>query len=299
MRTPDAAVGMAPTLRTALQVATAELQRGGIDNAGNDARRLAAAVLGLTAAQVLGQPERPLSRQEAERLCACVARRRVHEPVSRILGEREFYGRPFVITPATLDPRPDSETLIKAALELVREERWGERPLRLLDVGTGSGCLLLTLLAELPHASGVGTDIGGAALDVARGNARRLGLQQRSDWLVADALDGIAGPFDLLISNPPYIPTQEIRQLEPEVRDFDPHPALDGGEDGLQIFRRLAAGFANVVTNGWMVLEVGHDQADAVAELLGGQTSGPRAEDIRTFRDVAGKRRCVAMKSRC
>jgi len=299
MPTPDAiAAARQPTLHAALRHAAAELRRAGIEDPGNDARRLAAAALGLTGAQVLGQPERQLNPREVERLDGCVARRAAHEPVSRILGERDFFGRTFAIGPATLDPRPDSETLIVATLELLRAEDRLNAPLRILDVGTGSGCLLVTLLCELPHASGVGTDTSVAALEVAQSNAHRLGLEQRCQWLAADVLDGVAGPFDILVSNPPYIPTGEIARLDPEVRLFDPHAALDGGEDGLRVFRRLAAEAADVVENGWIVLEVGHDQADAVADLMRAGATGRRAVDIRYYRDVAGRRRCVATRAR-
>ena len=163
------------TLGGALQQATADLRRAGVEGAGDDARRLLAAALGSSTAQILARPERTLSPEEAESVGRCVARRVAREPVSRILGVRDFYGRSFAISPATLDPRPDSETLIAAVLELAASEGWLARPLRLLDVGTGSGCLLLTLLAELPGAAGVGTDTSVAALNVARANAHGSG----------------------------------------------------------------------------------------------------------------------------
>ena len=149
---------------------------------------------------------------------------------------------------------------------LPREEGW-ERP-RILDVGTGSGCLLLTLLCELESASGTGTDISAEALDVARGNARRLGVAQRASWLRADLLETVRGPFHMLVTNPPYVRSSEIERLEAEVRNFDPRVALDGGADGFAIYRRLAAGVAGVVPHGWVVMEVGYDQADAVASIF-------------------------------
>jgi len=286
------------TLGAALRQSTADLRRAGVENAGDDARRMLAAALGLSTAQVLARPERPLSAGEAERVGRCVARRVAREPVSRILGERDFYGRSFAISPATLDPRPDSETLVAAVLELAAAEGWLARPLRLLDVGTGSGCLLLTLLAELPDAAGVGTDTSIAALDVARANAQRLGVADRAQWLAADALEAIRGKFDILISNPPYIPTHEMAGLDPEVRGYDPPSALDGGADGLRFFHRLLARTGEIVVDGWTVLEVGHDQADAVTALLSSTGSAASVGDIRFYRDVAGKRRCVAARSR-
>jgi release factor glutamine methyltransferase len=286
------------TVQAALRQATADFRRAGIDTPGDDARRLMAAVLALTAAQLLSRPERPISADEARRLDAAFARRMGREPVARILGEREFYGRSFAISPATLDPRPDSETLIAATLELAREEKWLAAPLRILDIGTGSGCLLLTLLAELPSASGVGTDISQAALDVASANAQRLGLDARCRWVTADLLEGIAGPFDVLVANPPYVRTGEIPTLEPEVRSFDPHAALDGGDDGLQFYRRLAAAMARVVPDGLVVLEVGAGQAEAVTQLLRESPAQATNGHIRYYPDAAGRPRCVSVRAR-
>jgi release factor glutamine methyltransferase len=210
------------------------------------------------------------------------------------LGAREFYGRSFAVSAATLDPRPDSETLIEATLEIVRLENWPTLPLRIVDIGTGTGCLLLTLLSELPQATGLGTDLSGAALEVARGNAAALGLGQRVAWRTTDLLENIAGDFHILVSNPPYLRSAEIATLEPEVSRFDPRLALDGGTDGLAIFRRLSARFFEVVANGWIVLEVAHDQADKVADMF----APGRAGHVRFYRDVSGRRRCVAVRTR-
>jgi release factor glutamine methyltransferase len=281
------------TLAAAIRDAASELRSAGVGEPGNDARRLAGAVLGLSAAEFLSVPGQLLTPDQTERLSRCVARRAAREPVSRILGEREFYGRSFAITPATLDPRPDSETLIEVALGLAADEDWLEKPLRVLDVGTGSGCLLVSLLAELPRALGTGTDVSEAALHVARTNARRLGVADRASWVAANLLNGINGTFDLLICNPPYIASGQIDQLEPEVRCFEPRAALDGGPDGLRFFHLLAEKVAAVVPNGWVVLEVGHDQADAVASML---SSGGAEPGI--YRDLSRHRRCVAMRSR-
>ncbi len=273
-----------------------ELRRAGIDGAGDDVRRLMAAALQLSSADLLREPERSLAAAQVEVLRRYIERRKRREPVSRILGCRDFYGRTFAISPATLDPRPDSETLISATLELVRQEGWQREPLRILDVGTGSGCLLLTLLSEMPQATGLGTDISAAALAIARENACRLGLEQRAAWSQKDALEGVAGPFHILVANPPYVRTGDIADLEPEVRDFDPVQALDGGADGLGMYRRLVPGVGNLIPHGWVVLEVGHDQADAVAELLVSQ-AGIDTSAVRIQRDVAGKRRCVAART--
>lgn len=290
--------GSSPTVGSAVRDWTKQLACAGIEGAGGDVRRLVAGALGVSAADVLRAPERVLTTAELQLLQGCVERRRQHEPVSRILGVRDFYGRAFAISPATLDPRPDSETVVAAALEIAREEGWMSQPLRILDVGTGSGCLLLTLLCELPQATGFGTDISEAALATAACNARHLGLEQRVSWLHADGLENVAGPFHMLIANPPYVRTADLDGLEPEVRDFDPIQALDGGPDGLAMYRRLAQGIPDVVAAaGWVVFEVGHDQADLVAGLLGSKEAGMDCARIRIRRDVAGKRRCVAART--
>ena len=291
---PDDVATPPLTLAQALRRATAELASVGIEGPGNDARLLISAALGLSAAQVLARPERSLRPEEVHSFGRLIARRAAREPVSRILGEREFYGRTFGISPATLDPRPDSETLIDHTLKLVTLEGWQSRALRILDVGTGSGCLLLTLLAELPGAFGVGTDVSVAALETARANAVRLGLARSAGWLAGDLVAAVRGPFDILISNPPYIPSLEIAQVEPEVREHDPLLALDGGADGVAFFRRLSASVEEIVPEGWIVLETGHNQTDAVATLLAAQ--GLR--EISVQRDVAGRRRCVAARTR-
>lgn len=162
-------------------------------------------------------------------------------------------------------------------------------------MGTGSGCLLLTLLCELNGASGTGTDISSEALAVARENADRLGVAQRTSWLRADALETVSGPFHILIGNPPYVRTGEIVHLEPEVRDFDPRLSLDGGADGLALYRRLAPRIPGVVPSGWVVLEVGFDQADEVLSIMCGDGN---VGESRVRLDVAGRRRCVAVKTR-
>jgi release factor glutamine methyltransferase len=289
----------------ALRQLTAGLARSGIEGAGGDVRRLIAAELDVSPARVLSEPERVLTAAQVESLSGYVARRTAREPVSRILGRRDFFGRTFTISPATLDPRPESETLIEAALEAARQEGWEGDGLRILDVGTGSGCLLLTLLCELSGARGTGTDISAAAIAVARDNADRLGVSRRASWLAADGLETVLGPFHMLISNPPYVRTSEIVHLEPEVCNFDPPIALDGGADGLAVYRALAPRLARVVPDGWIVLEVGYDQADAVTSIVAasvgqavGQGVGQAVADMRVYRDVAGTRRCVAMRTR-
>jgi release factor glutamine methyltransferase len=286
------------TVGRALQEWTADLARSGVAGAAGDVRRLVAGALGVDAARLVREPERVLTDAELAALASHVARRARREPVSRILGARDFYGRSFAISPATLDPRPETETLIEAALGIVREEGWGGRDLRILDIGTGTGCLLLTLLCELNGASGLGTDISVPALEVARANADRLGVSDRASWLTADALETVSGSFHILVSNPPYVRTGEIAELEPEVCKFDPTAALDGGADGLAVYRRLATGIARVVRDGWTILEVGYDQADAVSSILSEGVGQGEIAERRFYQDVSGKRRCVATRTR-
>jgi release factor glutamine methyltransferase len=298
MQPPDTATDVLQTVQGALATATRTLKRAGILDAGNDARRLLSAALGMSAARLLASPEMPLGTEPVTTFAQYVARRAGREPVSRILGEREFYGRTFTVSPVTLDPRPDSETLIEVALGLVDKAGQRAAPLRILDVGTGSGCLLLTLLCELPNATGLGTDISSAGLQTASDNAPHLGVSERAQWIIADALDGIEGPFDLLVCNPPYIRSADIASLEPEVRNFDPLAALDGGSDGLAIYRRMVSRLPIVVPNGWAVFEVGYDQADAVADVLTSATKGRDSPRVSLHTDVSGKRRCVAWGTR-
>ena len=285
---------MAETLDRLVKAQTARLAAAGIEGPQRDARLLIAHALRLTAIDLINMPERTMSATEIDAVTELIGRRARHEPVSRIIGVREFYGRPFRIAPATLDPRPESETLIAAVLAALQAADAVSKPLTILDVGTGSGCLLLTLLAELPHAFGVGSDISAAALDVARSNARALGLHRRVRWVQGDALTCFGGPFDVLISNPPYIPSGEIAGLEPEVRSFDPHGALDGGVDGLAVYRTLASGLSLVIPNGWIFLEIGATQADDVVRLLEPARVGP----ITVHRDLAALPRCVAAQTR-
>jgi release factor glutamine methyltransferase len=283
------------TVGSALRLFSGDLARAGIADAGGDVRRLMEGALDATASSILACPERLLSAEQFDTLHAFVARRARREPVSRILGVRHFYGRPFAISPATFDPRPESETLVSVALDLVHREGLSRRPLRILDLGTGSGCLLVTLLCELPEARGVGSDVSAAALEVARANARSFGVADRAQWLAADGLENVPGIFHLLVANPPYVRTSEIADLELEVRAFDPITALDGGADGLAVYRRVAPRIPRAVPAGWFLCEVGLDQAAEIAALL---AASSRTAQISTHRDLAGRQRCVAMKTR-
>lgn len=266
------------------------LGKAGIEDPRGEARRLVANAARKDPIRLIAEPEEPLGAEGAHRLEEFVCRRLRHEPVSRILGSREFYGRDFELSPATLDPRPDTEVLIEAARELIREEGWAGGPLRILDIGTGTGAIAITMLAEFPEATCVATDISAEALATAHANAQRHGVAGRAEFLQARSLQGVEGPFDLVLSNPPYIPSAEIGGLDPEVRIYDPREALDGGPDGLQIYREIIFGLHAVMPAGWVVLEVGFDQAPAVAQLLSDQ--GLRS--VRTWRDLGKHTRCVA-----
>lgn len=269
----------------------------GLSGPERDSRILVGAAAGIDQARLLASPDLRLEPQQERALADCVRRRLAREPVSRILGQRGFFGREFAVTPATLDPRPDSETLIEAVLELVSEEEWAG-PLRVLDIGTGSGCLLVTILAELPGATGVGVDIESGALLTAKDNAERHGVAARASFICEGDLDALAGDFDIIVTNPPYVPTAEIVGLEPEVRDYDPLVALDGGPDGLDFYRRIARNLPRLAPEGWALLEVGAGQADAVCDVLVKMPSSSGEADVRRFRDLDGRDRCVAWKAR-
>ena len=285
------------TAREAQSALGRALGDAGIEDAMRDARLLVAAALDATPEALLRDPARPFDDRQGETLSSFAKRRLAREPVSRILGVRGFYGREFRVTPATLDPRPCTETIVEAALEVATAEGWRERPIRILDVGTGSGALLVTLLAELPLAVGLGTDVSDDALLVAEDNSVRLGVASRASFLNRRDLDHIAGPFDLMVSNPPYIPSGDIPGLEAEVRVYDPAGALDGGADGLAIYRALARDLTQIVPEGWALFEVGAGQAADVEKLLRDGT-GRALGEVRTWRDLGQHTRCVAIKTR-
>jgi release factor glutamine methyltransferase len=257
-----------------------------------DARLLLCHAAGLTHETYVAGLNDTLAPDAAARFGTYVARRLAGEPVSRIIGIREFYGRPFRIDASTLDPRPDTETLIEAALEVAGREE----PLRLLDLGTGSGCILVTLLAELPCSTGVGIDKSLSALEFARENAARLGVADRARFIAGDWLDAVQGAFDLVIANPPYLSAADMAGLSNEVGAHDPKDALYGGPDGLSAYRRIVPRLGGVLRPGGIALfEIGHTQAEAVSGLLAGQglilEQGP-------WRDLAGRPRVVGGRAR-
>lgn len=292
MAQPDAI----STVDAEVRSAAARLSAAGIVGPGRDARLLVAAALGLAQTELILRPDRQLTDPERLRLDALIARRCRHEPVSRILGEREFYGRLFEVTLDTLDPRPDSETLIEAVLEIVGQEGGLSRPLRILDIGTGTGCLLATLLCELQAATGVGIDVSAGALEVARRNAAQLGLIPRAEFRLQPA-SAVCDTFDIVVSNPPYIPTGDIAELDEDVRAYDPVLALDGGADGLEIYRQIAARLSTVVPAGWAFLELGVNQAGAVEGLMR-EALVQHFNRLKIWRDLGGHQRCVALEIR-
>ncbi len=253
------------TVETARRALTARFESAGNESAGLDARMLAGHVLGLDLTGLIASAQRRLTEDESARL-EDVARRRVAgEPVARIVGEKEFWGLPLRLSPATLVPRPDTETVVELALELLRADGATGRPLRIADLGTGSGAILLALLSELPAATGFGTDISEQALQTAAANAVSAGLAPRATFIACDYASGLSGLFDLIVSNPPYIRAADIADLAVEVREYDPRAALDGGADGLDAYRALIPQAAGLLAPG--------------AALIGGPSRAAKCPD--------------------
>ena len=285
----------ASTLGTAVAALSRAFAAAGLDTPALDARRLVLFALGLEPPVLLREPERPLSELDRRRLDEVVRRRLAREPVSRIEGRRAFHDLDLEIGPATLDPRPETETLVDAAIELMAKHT---AP-RILDPGTGSGAILLALLDRLPAATGIGVDISQDALDIAGRNAVRLGLASRASFHRSNWLASVEGTFDLVVSNPPYIPRGDLEALEPEVAGFDPRAALDGGSDGLAAYRALAADLIRVLRCGaWVVVEVGAGQSEDVARILRAAVHGTAHMESRVWHDLGGIARCVAVRSR-
>jgi len=274
---------------TALADAAARLSAAGISDARREARLLVAEALGWDAARVLGFSEAEMTAAAGRRLGELIARRSAREPISRILGYREFWSLHFELSPETLDPRPDSETLIESALAALGER---ERVYRVLDFGTGSGCLLLALLSELPNALGTGVDRSEGALETARRNAAALGLGGRTQFVRGNWGDGLSGEWHVILTNPPYIPSQALQTLMPEVARYEPKLALDGGADGLEAYRVLAPEIARLLApTGIAAVEVGDGQGPAVAAIMAG--AGLVLRGIR--HDLSGVDRCIVL----
>jgi release factor glutamine methyltransferase len=278
------------SLGEVLDGAVRRLRAAGVATPRLDARLLAARALGIDSAAVLARDAERLESRARARIDDLVERRARREPMAHILGTREFWSRPIAVGPAVLTPRPETETLVEAALA------WGgtDRPaLSVLDLGTGSGCLLAALLGEWPSASGVGVDIDGRALEVARANARALGFADRTHFVCADWGDGLAGSFDVVLCNPPYVREADIDGLMPEVALFEPRRALSGGADGLDAYRALGPRLGRLIAPGGAAfLEIGSGQAAGVSAIL----RKGRLTVVDVAGDLAGEPCCVTLR---
>lgn len=274
-----------PDLSALLRAATARLQAAGIEGAARDARWLAAHALGVSPDTLAARLSDPVSQEAARHFSDLVTARAARRPLSHLIGRRAFYGRDFVVTPAVLDPRPETEILVEHALA---------QPFsRILDLGTGSGCILLTLLAERPGTRGVGSDISGEALMVAGRNAAALGVADRVIFTPSDWFSDLGGRYDLIVSNPPYIAAEEMTDLAPEVRDHEPRGALTDEADGVSAYRAIATAAANYLAPGGRILvEIGPTQGGEVARLF---AEGGLA-DISVLPDLDGRDRVVSAR---
>ena len=273
------------------------LTAAGIDNARFEARLLMSHASGLSTEQLIARGRDLAPALAVDALRVLTGRRVKREPMAYILGEREFWGLPFKVSPAVLVPRPDSETVVEAALAVMPDRT---SPWRLLDLGLGSGCLLLTLLREFPDATGIGLDASDAALAVARTNAEALGVADRAalvsgDWRLPRWTDRLAGPFDLIVSNPPYIEGATIDRLMPEVSRFEPRLALDGGADGFDAYRAIALAMPHLLTSsGRLLVEIGEGQAPGITKIF-----EPRDLEVTSaWKDLGGIDRVLVAQLR-
>ncbi len=255
-----------------------------------DAELLLAYALGKNREFIICYPDYELSKEQIISFRTLLKRRKNREPVAKIIGQKEFWGRNFVVNNNTLDPRPDSETIIEAVFSVYQNRN---QALKVLDFGTGSGCLLLTILAEYPNSQGIGVDIDEETLYIAKLNSHNLGLANRSDFVLNSWGEGMSGEFNLVISNPPYIKDSDIKNLEPEVSLYEPYKALAGGLDGLDCYRILAPDIANILqNNGYAILEFGIGQDNKVNRIL--VCDDMKFIDFR--KDLSGVNRCIIMQ---
>ena len=281
------------TLEAARHALAESFRQAEIDSAEADARLLIAHALGIDRAELMANGGRALSADEAKAIDALAERRLKRAPIARIFERKEFWSLNLQISPAVLVPRPETETIIEAALDAAVRDALQMEKLRILDIGTGSGALLLALLSELPNATGIGTDISAAALEVARGNAERNDMAARCTFIACDIATGLQGPFDLIVSNPPYVARGDIASLSPEVRDYDPTVALDGGTDGLDGYRAIAADAKSLLAQGGrLIVELGMGQETAVRALF--TKAGLAVADAHD--DLAGIPRALSAK---
>jgi release factor glutamine methyltransferase len=280
------------TVEAARRALTARFKAASIDSPELDARILVGHVLGLDLTGMIAAAHRQITPDEVTGVEELARRRLKGEPVARITGHKEFWGLPLQLSAATLVPRPDTETVVELALGILRASPDPNRLWRIVDIGTGSGAILLALLSELPNASAVGTDISTAALQTARGNAARLGLATRAAFVACDYAAALSGRFDLIVSNPPYIRSAEIGGLATEVLKHDPLLALEGGADGLDAYRAIAPEAMRLLApDGTLVLEVGRGQSGDVAGLMAAAGLTPKQPPRA---DLAGIPRALA-----
>ncbi len=282
--------------RDALREAVLRLQAAKIESASLDARILLEHVLGVSREQLLFLLDLAITTEQYEGLKKLVEMRAEHKPIAQIIGKREFWGLDFKVNEATLDPRPDSETLVEAVLDKIKNQ---DAALKILDLGTGTGCLLISLLSELPNSSGVGVDISEAALEVARGNASSLVIVDRTQFICSnwaeklEDLEDIGQKFDIIISNPPYIPSSEIAKLAPEVAKFEPIGALDGGADGFDCYRAIMRQIPRILADtGFVAFEIGMGQERGLMEIA--EENGLKT--VGTKNDLGGITRCVIIE---
>jgi release factor glutamine methyltransferase len=277
------------TAEALLAEGAAALAAAGIESPRSEARLLLETATGLARARLVAEPAAAVPHHAAQAFRAALARRAAREPMAYILGRAEFWSLEFIVGDGVLVPRADSETLIEAALDAFPDR--GRRR-RVLDIGVGSGCLLLTLLHLFPEAQGVGTDTSEAALACTRRNAERLGVGARAGLVRTAWANGVAGPFDLVVSNPPYIPSAGIASLQPEVSRFEPRCALDGGPDGLDAYRAIFADLPRLLApDGVALLEIGQGQDEALGPMLRDQGYA-----VAAYPDLAGIRRCLEIR---
>jgi release factor glutamine methyltransferase len=280
------------TVEAARRALISRFRAGSIESAELDARILFGAVLGLNLTELIAARDRLLAEDESSQIEAFARRRCDGEPVARIIGRKEFWGLPLQLSAATLVPRPDTETVVELALEMLRADTRPDHRLRIADIGTGSGAILLALLSELPDGYGVGTDISEAALRTARTNAANLGLADRAGFVACCYAATLSDRFGLIVSNPPYIRSAEIAALATEVRDHDPPDALDGGADGLDAYRAIIPQAVGLLAErGALVVEVGHTQSEDVRRLM---SAAGLTIDVPAKTDLAGVERAVA-----
>ena len=257
-----------------------------VETPSRDARLLLQHVTGLSHEALIAEPQTQISDDTAQQFETLLERRKRHEPISRILGLREFYGRDFIVTPDVLDPRPDTEVLIETALARLPPDK----PSRLLDLGTGSGIIAVTLLAERPLAEGVAVDLSETAIEVARQNAKAHKVDDRLQFITASWFEAVTGRFDAILSNPPYIETDIVPTLEEEVRNFDPHLALIGGYDGLDCYRAIAsAACDHLKPEGFVAVEIGVGQENDIASIFAANHFYINSR----HRDLGGHIRCL------